>query len=151
MMKDELTWKSLAKRERLMLEREKEKLERVLGGIADLTRLPAALFIVDVKREHIAVAEAKRLNIPVFAMCDTNSNPDSVDYPIPANDDAYKSIALITLAMGKAIEEGLMERKQDKDQSNLQEEEEAKRAADAPAEAVVAAAQPEATNTEAEA
>jgi small subunit ribosomal protein S2 len=103
----------------------------VLGGIVDLTRLPAALFIVDVKREHIAVAEAKRLGIPVFAMCDTNSNPDTVDFPIPANDDAYKSIALITLAIGRAIEEGLMERKQDKDDQRLQEEEEAKRASDA--------------------
>jgi small subunit ribosomal protein S2 len=130
MMKDEVTAKALAKRERLMLQREKEKLERVLGGVADLTRLPAALFIVDVKREHIAIAEAKRLGIPVFAMCDTNSNPDAVDFPIPANDDAYKSIALITLAMGKAIEEGLMERKHDKDHVQQQEEEDAKRAVD---------------------
>jgi len=105
-------------------------MERVLGGITELTRLPAALFIVDVKREHIAVAEAERLGIPVFAMCDTNSNPDLVDFPIPANDDAYKSIALITLAIGKAIEEGLMERKQDKDDARLAEEEEAKRLAD---------------------
>ncbi|MFD1142705.1 30S ribosomal protein S2 [Larkinella insperata] len=130
MMKDETTYKSLAKRERLTVSREKDKLERVLGGVADLTRLPAALFIVDVKREHIAVAEAKRLGIPVFAMCDTNSNPDEVDFPIPANDDAYKSIRLITLAIGKAIEEGLLERKQDKDDQRLQEEEEAKRAED---------------------
>ncbi|MGV3559774.1 30S ribosomal protein S2 [Larkinella arboricola] len=130
MMKDETTYKSLAKRERLTVTREKDKLERVLGGVADLTRLPAALFIVDVKREHIAVAEAKRLGIPVFAMCDTNSNPDEVDFPIPANDDAYKSIRLITLAIGKAIEEGLLERKQDKDDQRLQEEEEAKRAED---------------------
>jgi small subunit ribosomal protein S2 len=85
---------------------------------------------VDVKREHIAVAEAQRLDIPVFAMCDTNSNPDLVDFPIPANDDAYKSIALITLAIGKAIEEGLMERKQDKDDARMAEEEEAKRLVD---------------------
>ncbi|MFY7827578.1 MAG: 30S ribosomal protein S2 [Flectobacillus sp.] len=130
MLKDEETFKALAKRERLMMTRDKEKMERVLGGITDLTRLPAALFIVDVKREHIAVAEAKRLGIPVFAMCDTNSNPDLVDFPIPANDDAYKSIALITLAIGKAIEEGLMERKQDKDDARIAEEEEAKRAAE---------------------
>ncbi|MFC5411280.1 30S ribosomal protein S2 [Larkinella bovis] len=130
LMKDETTYKTLAKRERLTVSREKDKLERVLGGVADLTRLPAALFIVDVKREHIAVAEAKRLGIPVFAMCDTNSNPDEVDFPIPANDDAYKSIRLITLAIGKAIEEGLLERKQDKDDQRLQEEEEAKRAED---------------------
>jgi small subunit ribosomal protein S2 len=127
MLKDEETVKSIAKRERLTRSRDKEKLERVLGGIADLTRLPAALFIVDVKREHIAVAEAHRLGIPVFAMCDTNSNPEEVDFAIPANDDAYKSISMITLAIGKAIEEGLMERKQDKDDQRVQEEEEAKR------------------------
>ena len=127
MLKDEETVKSIAKRERLTRSRDKEKLERVLGGISDLTRLPAALFVVDVKREHIAVAEAHRLGIPVFAMCDTNSNPEDVDFAIPANDDAYKSIALITLAIGKAIEEGLMERKQDKDDQRVQEEEEAKR------------------------
>lgn len=127
MLKDEETVKSIAKRERLTRSRDKEKLERVLGGIADLTRLPAALFIVDVKREHIAVSEAHRLGIPVFAMCDTNSNPEEVDFAIPANDDAYKSISLITLAIGKAIEEGLMERKQDKDDLRVQEEEEAKR------------------------
>jgi small subunit ribosomal protein S2 len=127
MLKDEETIKSIAKRERLTRSRDKEKLERVLGGIADLTRLPAALFVVDVKREHIAVAEAHRLGIPVFAMCDTNSNPEEVDFAIPANDDAYKSISLITLAIGRAIEEGLMERKQDKDDQRIQEEEEAKR------------------------
>jgi small subunit ribosomal protein S2 len=126
-LKDETLVKNIAKRERLTLSREKEKLERVLGGIADLTRLPAAMFVVDVKREHIAVLEANRLGIPVFAMCDTNSNPNLVDFPIPANDDAYKSIALITLAVGKAIEEGLMERKQDKDSQAAQDEEEAKR------------------------
>lgn len=130
MLKDEATAGNMAKRELLTLTREKDKLERVLGGITDLTRLPAALFVVDVKREHIAVAEAKRLGIPVFAICDTNSNPNLVDFPIPANDDAYKSIALITLAMGKAIEEGLLERKQDKDDQRLQEEEDAKKAED---------------------
>jgi len=130
MLKDEETVKSIAKRERLTRSRDKEKLERVLGGIADLTRLPAALFVVDVKREHIAVAEAHRLSIPVFAMCDTNSNPEDVDFAIPANDVAYKSISLITLAIGKAIEEGLMERKQDKDDQRVQEEEEAKRGED---------------------
>lgn len=131
MLKDETTIKNIAKRERLTLTREKEKLERVLGGVADLTRLPAALFVVDVKRENIAVLEAQRLGIPVFAMCDTNSNPNLVDYAIPANDDAYKSISLITLAIGKAIEEGLMERKQDKDSQAAQEEEDAKRQEDA--------------------
>jgi len=130
MLKDEVIVKTIAKRERLMLTREEEKLKRVLGGITELTRLPAALFIVDVKREHIAVSEAKKLGIPVFAMCDTNSNPDLVDYPIPANDDAYKSISIIITAVSKAIEEGLAERKQDKDDAREAEEVEAKKAAD---------------------
>ncbi len=127
---DEEMVKNIAKRERLMLTREQEKLTRVLGGIADLTRLPSALFVVDVKREHIAISEARRLNIPVFGICDTNSNPDLVDFPVPGNDDAYKSISLLTLAIGKAIEEGLMERKQDKEDQRLAEEEEAKRQSD---------------------
>jgi small subunit ribosomal protein S2 len=130
MLKDEVIVKTIAKRERLMLTREEEKLKRVLGGITELTRLPAALFIVDVKREHIAVSEAKKLGIPVFAMCDTNSNPDLIDYPIPANDDAYKSISIIITAISKAIEEGLAERKQDKDDAREAEEVEAKKAAD---------------------
>ncbi|UFH54948.1 30S ribosomal protein S2 [Spirosoma sp. KNUC1025] len=147
MLKDEETVKGIAKRERLTRTRDKEKLERVLGGIADLTRLPAALFIVDVKREHIAVAEAHRLGIPVFAICDTNSNPDAVDFAIPANDDAYKSISLITLAIGKAIEEGLMERKQDKDDQRIQEEEEAKRSEDQTQARSKEEAQPEAEAT----
>ncbi len=125
MSKDE-SFTSLAKREKLMISREREKLERVLGGIADLTRLPAALFIVDVKKEHIAVKEAKKLGIPVFAMVDTNSDPDSADFPIPANDDAYKSVSIIVKAIGQAIEEGLMERKKDKDDDKAREEEEAK-------------------------
>jgi small subunit ribosomal protein S2 len=127
---DEATASNIAKRERLIKGREKDKLERLLGGVADLTRLPAALFIVDVKREHIAVAEAKRLGIPVIAMCDTNSNPNEVDFVIPANDDAYKSISLITLAIGKAIEEGLIERKQERDDARLAEEEDVKRSED---------------------
>ncbi|MBL6445475.1 30S ribosomal protein S2 [Fulvivirga sp. 29W222] len=129
LMKDE-AYLNLAKRERLMITREKEKLERVLGGIADLNRLPAALFVIDVKREHIAVKEAQKLNIPVFAMVDTNSDPTGVDFPIPANDDAFKSISLITKQVGKTIEEGLMERKKDKEEANLQKEEEAKKSAD---------------------
>lgn len=134
LMKDE-AFKNLAKRERLMKSREKEKLERVLGGIADQTRLPAALFIIDVKKEHIAVQEANRLNIPVFGMVDTNSDPSKIDYPIPANDDAYKSIALITHAIGKAIEEGLSERKRDKDNAAMQAAEAEKKAVDSKAEA----------------
>ncbi len=123
-------YKNLAKRERLMITREQEKLERVLGGIADLNRLPSALFVVDVVREHIAIKEAKRLNIPVFAIVDTNADPNIVDYAVPANDDAYKSILLLTTIIGKAVEEGLAERKDDKDRAKLQEEEDKKRAVD---------------------
>jgi small subunit ribosomal protein S2 len=121
LMKDE-AFMNLAKKERLMVGREKEKLEKMLGGIADLTRLPAALFVVDVKKEHIAVAEAHRLGIPVFAMVDTNSNPDLAQYPIPANDDAFKSVALITSLIGKAIEEALLERKKDKEDDKSEDE-----------------------------
>jgi small subunit ribosomal protein S2 len=112
---------SLNKKERLMLSRDKEKMEKVLGGIADLTRLPSALFIVDVSKEHIAVKEARRLGIPVFAMVDTNSDPDSADLPIPANDDAFKSIAVVTQIIGQAIEEGLMERKRERDEEKTAE------------------------------
>ncbi|EPR67286.1 30S ribosomal protein S2 [Cyclobacterium qasimii] len=130
MSKDD-AYTNLAKKERLMISRQREKLENVLGGISDLTRLPAALFIVDIKREHIALAEAKKLGIPVFALVDTNSNPNLVDFPIPANDDAFKSISLLVKAFGAAIEEGLSERKKDKDDAKLSEEEEAKKAADA--------------------
>jgi small subunit ribosomal protein S2 len=127
----EESYKNLAKKERLMISRQREKLETVLGGISDLTRLPAALFIVDIKREHIAIAEAQKLGIPVFALVDTNSNPNEVDFPIPANDDAFKSISLLVKAFGTAIEEGLSERKKDKEEAKLSEEEEAKKAVDA--------------------
>ncbi len=114
MMKED-TFATMVKKERLMLTREKDKLQKVLGGIADQTRLPAALFVVDIKKEHLAIAEAKRLAIPVIGIVDTNSDPTSIDYPIPANDDAYKSIAIITRAITAAIEEGLSERKNEKD------------------------------------
>ena len=124
-------YKNLAKKERLMVTRQKEKMETILGGIADLSRLPAALFVVDIKREHIAIAEAQKLGIPVFALVDTNSNPNEVEFPIPANDDAFKSVSLLVHAFGAAIEEGLSERKKDKDDAKLSEEEEAKRAVDA--------------------
>lgn len=129
LMKDE-SFNNLAKRERLMITREKAKLEKLLGGISDLNRLPAALFVIDVKREHIAVAEAQKLNIPVFAMVDTNSDPSDIDFPIPANDDAFKSISMITSYIGKSIEEGLMERKKDKDDANQKKEEDEKRKVD---------------------
>ncbi|SMB96572.1 SSU ribosomal protein S2P [Hymenobacter roseosalivarius DSM 11622] len=124
MVKENTAYAAMAKRERLMMSREREKLERVLGGVADLSRLPAALFVIDVKREHIAVKEAKKLGIPVFAMCDTNSNPELVDFPIPANDDASKSISLIVSAVSKAIEEGLSERKVDKEEADKKQSEE---------------------------
>ncbi len=129
LMKDE-AFNNLAKRERLMVTREKAKLEKLLGGITDLNRLPAALFVIDVKREHIAVAEAQKLNIPVFAMVDTNSDPTNVDFPIPANDDAFKSISLITGHVGRAIEEALMERKKDKEEAGMKKEEDDKRKVD---------------------
>lgn len=105
---------SLSKRERLQITRQREKLNKNLGSIADLSRLPAAMFVVDVTKEHIAIKEANRLNIPVFAMVDTNSNPADVDYVIPANDDASKSIELIVDLMTQAIREGMEERKAEK-------------------------------------
>lgn len=129
LMKDE-AYTNLAKKERLMMSREKAKLEKQLGGIVDLNRLPAALFIIDVKREHIAVAEAQKLNIPVFAMVDTNSDPSVVDFPIPANDDAFKSISLITKHIGEVIEEALSERKKDKEEATLKRDEEEKKKVD---------------------
>ncbi len=111
MMADPSAWKNLSKRERLQITRQRAKLEKTLGSIADLTRLPAAMFVIDVMKEHIAVREANRLGIPVFGMVDTNSDPSDLDYIIPANDDATKSIELITDIMVKAIGEGLSERK----------------------------------------
>ena len=117
------TFKNLSKRERLQITRERAKLEKNLGSIADLSRLPSALFIVDINKEHIAVAEARKLNIPTFAIVDTNSDPTLVDFPIPANDDASKSIDLIVEVMIKAIEEGLVERKLDKDKHEETKEE----------------------------
>lgn len=106
---------NMSKKERLQLIREKEKLEALLGGIADMKRLPAALFVVDIKKEHIAVAEANKLNLTTFAIVDTNSDPNMVDFAIPGNDDSTKSIALITDIITKAIEEGLGERKVQKE------------------------------------
>jgi small subunit ribosomal protein S2 len=117
------TFEQISKRERLQISREKANLEKNLGSIADLTRLPSAVFVVDILKEHIAVAEAKRLNIPTFAMVDTNANPELIDFPIPANDDASKSITVIVEAMVKAIEEGLAERKFDKDNTPEMEDE----------------------------
>jgi small subunit ribosomal protein S2 len=105
------TWATMSKRERLMISRQRAKLERDLGSIQDLTRLPSAIFIVDIIKEHIAVNEAHRLNIPTFAIVDTNANPKDVDFAIPGNDDAARSIELIVKAMTDAVAEGLAERK----------------------------------------
>ena len=109
------TFGNLSKREILQISRQRAKLEKNLGSIADLTRLPAALFVVDVLKEQIAVAEANRLGIPVFGMVDTNSNPNNVDFVIPANDDAANSISIVLDVITKAIAEGVAERKSDKD------------------------------------
>ena len=110
-MISEGTTDKLNKKERLMMQREKEKLESVLGGISELKRLPAALFVVDIKKEHIAIAEAKKLNLNTIAIVDSNSNPKLVDFVIPGNDDSTKSVALITDIITQAIAEGLDERK----------------------------------------
>jgi small subunit ribosomal protein S2 len=110
-MKSDGSWDTLNKREKLFKTRQREKLEKTFGSIADMTRQPAAIFIVDILKEHIALAEARRLNIPTFAMVDTNSNPKLVDFPIPANDDATKSIALVLDEICNAIREGLEDRK----------------------------------------
>ncbi len=116
------TFDTISKKEKLQISRQREKLEKDLGSIADLSRLPAALFIVDISKEHIAVAEAKRLNIPTFAIVDTNSNPNLVDFAIPANDDASKSIELIVSTIANAVIEGLEERKVSKDKDDETEE-----------------------------
>ena len=109
------TFDNISKRERLQIMRQREKLERTLGSISDLTRLPAALFVVDINKEHITIKEAKKLNIPTFALVDTNTDPKLVDFPIPANDDATKSIEAIITHAVDAIKEGLGERKATKD------------------------------------
>ncbi|ATL46760.1 30S ribosomal protein S2 [Chitinophaga caeni] len=117
------TFDNITKKERLTLTRDKEKMEKVLGGIAQLARVPAALFIVDISHEHIALAEAKRLGIATFGMVDTNSDPTKIDFPVPANDDATKSIAIITNFIAAAIAEGLSERANEKIEDVVEEEE----------------------------
>lgn len=119
------TFDNLSKREKLQITRQRAKLEKNLGSIADLSRLPSALFVVDVMKEHIAVAEANRLGIPVFGMVDTNSNPENIDFVIPVNDDASKSIELVLDTVTAAIAEGLQERKIEKLDNEESEEEEA--------------------------
>jgi len=147
-MKKDGTFKTLSKKERLQVDRLRAKLEKNLGSIVDMTRLPGALFIVDITREHIAVKEAQKLNIPIFAMVDTNSDPRQVDYIIPANDDASKSIDKVMTFVSDAIIEGLSERKAAKDTKDAAA---AKAKAETPAsEASVAKAAP-ATETKVEA
>ena len=120
------TFNNMSKRERLQITRQRAKLEKNLGSISDLTRLPAAMFVVDIAKEYIAVREANRLNIPVFAMVDTNSDPNMVDFPIPANDDASKSISLVVNKVCEAITEGLEERKMEREKEVASKEESAK-------------------------
>src|SRR5690606_7867619 len=121
-MKKDGTFETLSKKERLQVSRLREKLEKNLGSISDMSRLPAALFIVDTLREHIAVKEAQKLNIPIFAMVDTNSDPRDIDFPIPSNDDASKSIEKILGFVSAAITEGLSERKSDKDEDENEDD-----------------------------
>ncbi len=155
------TFDNLSKREKLQISRQRAKLEKTLGSIADLSRLPSALFVVDVLKERIAVAEANRLGIPVFAMVDTNSDPTNVDFVIPANDDASKSIEIILDTVCSAMAEGLEERKAEKVDAPAAEGEEApaaakggrrrvnRRAEEAPADEETAAEATEATEAEA--
>ncbi len=121
-MKQDGTFKALSKREKLQITRQRAKLEKNLGSISDMTRLPGAIFVVDIKREHIAIAEAKKLNMPIFAMVDTNSDPRPVNFVIPSNDDASKSIDKILSYITEAIAEGLNERKADKDKAMAEKE-----------------------------
>jgi small subunit ribosomal protein S2 len=148
LMKDPSNWNNLSKREKLQITRQRAKLEKVLGSISDLTRLPAALFIVDVMKEKIAVREAKRLGIPVFAMVDTNSNPEGLDFIIPANDDASDSIKLIVGEMCKAINEGLSERKVEREKEAGDKKEAKPKAKKASAKKTEAAKEPKAENEE---
>ena len=120
MIKDS-SWDNLSKREKLQITRQRAKLEKILGSIVDLTRLPAALFIIDVMKEKIAVREAQRLSIPIFGMVDTNSDPNGIDFVIPANDDASQSIDLIVGIMCEAIKDGLSDRKVERDSEEKDE------------------------------
>lgn len=122
------TYDNLSKREKLQVQRKRAKLEKQLGSIADLTRLPAVLFVIDVSKEYIAVNEANRLNVPVAGMVDTNSDPSNIDFPIPANDDASKSISLVLDLVTKAVEEGLNERKMEKEKEASEKREKSAKA-----------------------
>lgn len=133
-METDGTFENISKKERLMLSRERDKLNKILSGVADLSRLPAALFIVDIKKEHIAVNEARKLNIPTIALVDTNSDPNQVDFPIPGNDDAAKSIQFLARYISNAISEGLSERKVDKETENAAKKDEKETVAETAAE-----------------
>lgn len=146
-MKKDGTFMTLSKKERLQVDRLRAKLEKNLGSIADMSRLPAALFVVDIKAEHIAIKEAQKLNIPVFAMVDTNSDPREVDYVIPANDDASKSIDKILTLVTDAVKDGLANRTSDKEADDATEVEAVEEVA-APEAAVVETAAPEVETTE---
>ena len=137
-MKQDGTFNSLSKKEKLQIGRLREKLEKNLGSISNMTRLPGAIFIVDILREKIAVKEAQKLNIPIFAMVDTNSDPRGIDYVIPANDDASKSISKILEHIGNAIQEGLEERNSGKDQEESNDDTHNAADKEAPAEEVSA-------------
>ena len=128
-MKKDGTFNTLSKKERLQVDRLRAKLDKNLGSIADMTRLPGALFVVDITREHIAIKEAQKLNIPIFAMVDTNSDPREVDYVIPANDDASKSINKVVSYVSDAIVEGLSDRKSNKDSKKEDKETKSEKAA----------------------
>jgi small subunit ribosomal protein S2 len=134
-MKKDGTFLSLSKKERLQVDRQRAKLEKNLGSIADMTRLPGALFVVDIMREHIAIKEAQKLNIPIFAMVDTNSDPREVDYVIPSNDDASKSVDKILSIVTSAIADGLTERKSERSEKEGKEDKEGKPKAKAKAKA----------------
>jgi small subunit ribosomal protein S2 len=122
--KQDGTFETLSKKEKLQIDRLRAKLEKNLGSISEMTRLPGALFVVDIRREHIAVREAQKLNIPIFAMVDTNCDPREVDYAIPSNDDASKSIDLILSHISEAISSGLSERKKEKEEAEVIKEKE---------------------------
>lgn len=147
-MKKDGTFNTLSKKERLQVDRLRTKLEKNLGSIADMTRLPGALFIVDTMREHIAVKEAQRLNIPIFAMVDTNCDPNPIDFVIPANDDAGKSINAILTEVTNAIAEGLAERKSEKQDKKEGAQEEATAEVEVKEEAKAEAAQAEEAKAE---
>ena len=143
-MKLDGSFEALSKREKLQITRQRAKLEKNLGSITEMTRLPGAILVVDIKREHIAVAEAQKLNIPIFAMVDTNSDPRSIDFVIPSNDDASKSIDKVLTYLTDAVAEGLAERKSSKEKE-VQAKEEAKKAKEVAVEKAKEAAKEEAT------